>query len=159
MNFRHHLFFAGLAGLALFLNGCGDFGGHYGLGRFVLAICKISPEQKQDAQERVNRYFAAVANHQKPRPWRRYIAVQTLDPNPKQVTKYLQTRAAAQKKATSEDRTLGPEWTEPSQVHCIMVFDVQTREFVGSGCYVVSSLPAIGQVTTFETYSAQFVGQ
>jgi hypothetical protein len=150
---------AAFAGMALFFGGCSGLSDHYGLGHFVLTIRKISPAQQQDAQERVNRYFTAVKNHQKPRPWRRYIAVKTLDPNPKQVAKYLQAKAAAQKKAESEDRTLGPEWTEPSQLHCIMVFDVQTREVVGSGCYVVSSEPQVGQVTAFEHYEAEYVGQ
>ena len=50
-------------------------------------------------------------------------------------------------------------WAEPSQLRCLMVFDTQTRQFVGSGCYVVPSEPSNGKVETFETVSAEFVGQ
>jgi hypothetical protein len=39
-----------------------------------------------------------------------------------------------------------------------MVFDTQTREFVGSGCYVVSTAPRTGEVRQFEAVSAEFVG-
>jgi len=39
-----------------------------------------------------------------------------------------------------------------------MVFDTQTGQFDGSGCYLVSSEPPIGQITTFQTVSAEFVG-
>jgi hypothetical protein len=47
---------------------------------------------------------------------------------------------------------------EPAQLHCLMVFDTQAREFVGSGCYVVSSEPLAGDVAKFESVSAEFVG-
>jgi len=40
-----------------------------------------------------------------------------------------------------------------------MVFDTQAKQFVGSGCYVVESLPTPGTVTKFESASAEFVGQ
>jgi len=37
--------------------------------------------------------------------------------------------------------------------------DMQTRQFVGSGCYVVPSEPSNGNFETFETVSAEFGGQ
>jgi hypothetical protein len=40
-----------------------------------------------------------------------------------------------------------------------MVFDTQTRQFVGSGCYIVSGGLSNGEITQFETVSAEFVGQ
>ena len=49
-------------------------------------------------------------------------------------------------------------WAEPSQLRCLMVFDTQTRQFVGSGCYVVPSEPSNGKVETFETASGEFGG-
>jgi hypothetical protein len=47
---------------------------------------------------------------------------------------------------------------EPAQLRCLMVYDTQTREFVGSGCYVVSTEPLAGAVSKFESVSAEFVG-
>src|SRR5271166_1747662 len=150
MNPRHILFVC-VASLAMLVSGCSSFWGPNGLGERVLLIWKITPAQKEDAQKRANRYFTEVANHQRPRPWRRYVAVQTLDPNPKQQAKYVSSRATAQEKAQAEGKPLGSEWVEPSQLHCIMVFDVVTQESVGDKCYVVGALPSDGAVDTYET--------
>ena len=156
MSLRHTLLFL-FCGLALFVNGCASFYGPQGLGHRVLVVCKITPAQKEDAQKRANQYFTAVANHQKPRPARRYVAIQTLDPNPKQQAKYLQSRATAQEKAQSEGNPLGSEWVEPSQLHCIMVFDVVTQQSTNEKCYVVPSLPKDGEMNTYETFPAEFI--
>ena len=156
MNFRHFLFLC-FAGLLLLIGGCSSFYGPHGFGQLVLVVCKVAPVQKVDAQQRINRYFTKVAQHKKPRPRGRYIAVQTLDPIPKQEEKYLKDRATAQEKAVSEGKPLGSEWVDPSQLHCIMVFDVETQEPVGQSCYVVSTLPKIGDVNTYETVPAEFI--
>ena len=156
MNLRHFLFLC-FAGPLLLTGGCSSFYGPHGFGQLVLVVCKVAPVQKADAQQRINRYFTKVAQHQKPRPRGRYVAVQTLDPIPKQKEKYLKDRATAQEKAISEGKPLGSEWVDPSQLHCIMVFDVVTQEPVGQGCYVVSTLPKIGDVNTYETVPAEFI--
>ena len=145
------------ASLAIFLSGCASFSGPQGLGQLVLVICKITPAQKEDSQKRANQYFTEVAAHRKSRPWHRYIAVQTLDPNPNQQAKYLNSRNTAQEKAQSEGKPLGSEWVEPSQLHCIMVFDVVTQEPLGEKCYVVGDLPKDGDVNTYETFPAEFI--
>ena len=41
----------------------------------------------------------------------------------------------------------------------LMVYDTQTKQFVGSGCYLVSNEPSVGDVSMFQTVSAEFVGQ
>lgn len=156
MNPRHTFLFI-VSGLALLFNGCASFYGPHGFGQWVLVVCKVAPPQKEDAQKRANQYFAAVAHHQKPRPSHRYVAIQTLDPNPKQEAKYLKDRATAQEKAQSEGKPLGSEWVEPSQLHCIMVFDVVTQEATNEKCYVVGTLPKLGEVNTYETFPAEFI--
>jgi hypothetical protein len=156
MIFRNFLF-ASCAGFVLFFGGCASFYGPHGFGQYVLLIWKATPAQQEDAQQRANRYFSQVANHQKPRPTRRYVAVQTLDPNPKQRAKYLVSRETAQKKAESEDKPLGSEWADPDQLHCIMVFDVVTHESVGPSCYVVPAVPQPGAVSTYESFPAEFI--
>jgi hypothetical protein len=40
-----------------------------------------------------------------------------------------------------------------------MVYDTQTKQFVGSGCYLVSNEPSVGGVLVFQTFNAEFVGQ
>ena len=93
----------------------------------------------------------------KARPARRYVALQTLDPNAKQRGKYVKTREAAQKKAESKGEPLGSGWADASQLHCIMVFDAVTHESVGTDCYVVAELPKVGDVFTYDTFPAEFV--
>ena len=39
-----------------------------------------------------------------------------------------------------------------------MVFDTVSKEFVGSGCYVVGGTPELGDIDTFETFSAEYIG-
>jgi hypothetical protein len=156
INLQHFLL-AGFSSLLLFSAGCSSFYGPHGFGQLVLLVWKVTPEQKVDAQQRADRYFTKVARHEKPRPRGRYVAVQTLDPTSKQKEKYLKSRADAQQKAASEGKPLGAEWVDPSQLHCIMVFDVVTHESVGEKCYVVGSIPKAGDVNTYETFPAEFI--
>jgi hypothetical protein len=73
-------------------------------------------------------------------------AVETLRPTRKQLEDFNRKQPATPR-------------VEPAQLRCLMVFDTQTREFVGSGCYVVSTAPSVGEVAGFETVSAEFVGR
>lgn len=107
-----------------------------------------SPEQQSTAQKRANDYLVAVHKGRRRAATHRYIAVETLRPTKTQREDYLKKRA--QGKVPGVD---------PAQLRCLMVFDTQTKQFVGSGCYVVGSLPAPGAVAKFESVSAEFVGQ
>jgi hypothetical protein len=120
-------------------------------------VCKTTPVQQAAGQKLSNQYFSQVASDKKPRPTGRYVAVQTLDPNVKQRGKYLQSRAAAQKKAEANGEPLGRGWADAGALHCIMVFDVVTHESVGTNCYVVGTLPTIGELNTYDTFPAEFV--
>jgi hypothetical protein len=148
---------ASMAGVALFVGGCAAWSGPNSLGQHVLVVCKTTPAQQAAGQKLSNQYFSQIASGKKPRPIRRYVAVQTLDPNEKQRGKYVQTRAAAQKKAASKGESLGADWADPGHLHCIMIFDVVTHQSVGTNCYVVGSLPTIGAVETYDTFPAEFV--
>jgi hypothetical protein len=148
---------ASMAGVAFLVGGCAGWSGPNGLGQHVLVVCKATTAQQAAAQNLSNQYFSQVASGKKARPGRRYVALQTLDPNEKQRAKYEKTRIAAQKKAESEGEPLGSGWADASQLHCIMVFDVATRESVGTDCYVVADLPKIGDFATYDTFPAEFV--
>ena len=116
-------------------------------------------EQVAAAQEQVKDYFVAVKKHRKHASTHRYISVETLRPTKRQLDDY--------RKKGSEGRfATGPQGTgssthsdDPSKLRCLMVYDTQTKQFVGSGCYLVASEPAVGEVSIFQTVSAEFVGQ
>lgn len=104
-----------------------------------------TPKQQATAKQQVEAYLLAVKKRRKYAATHRYIAVETLRPTKQQIDDY-----------TKKDQSAGS--VEPAQLRCLMVFDTQTREFVGSGCYIVGSEPAVGEVTRFESVSAEFVG-
>jgi hypothetical protein len=105
-----------------------------------------TPEQQATAKQQVEEYLAAVKKDRKRAATHRFISVETLRPTKAQLANYSQKQRL-------------PRTAEPSQLRCLMVFDTQTRQFVGSGCYVVQGEPSVGEVTRFETVSAEFVGQ
>jgi hypothetical protein len=105
-----------------------------------------TPEQRATAERQVKNYLAAVKKGRKRAPSHRYISVETLRPTKKQLDEYSRKQPSSRA-------------VESSQLRCLMVFDTQTQHFVGSGCYLVTGEPSIGQVTRFETVSAEFVGQ
>jgi len=106
-----------------------------------------SPEQQSIARKRIKDYLLTVQKGERPAT-RRYVSVETLRPTKAQSADYLKKRA--QRKAPAAD---------PVQLHCLIVFDTQAKQFVGSGCYVVERLPTPGAVTKFESASAEFVAQ
>lgn len=122
-----------------------------------LIICKFSPAQQAAAEKEVQRYTKAVQKRERPPAKHRYIAVRTLDPNEKQRAAYVKKREAEKKWDEGEHLLLSPDWVEPDRLHCVMVFDTESKQFVGSGCYVVGQLPAEGEVEKFETYNAEYV--
>jgi hypothetical protein len=148
---------AWMAGVAVLISGCAGSSGPNHLGQLVLVVCKTTPAQQAAARNLSNQYFSDVASGKKARPSRRYVALQTLDPNAKQRGKYLKTREDAQKKAESKGEPLGSGWADASQLHCVMVFDAASHESVGSDCYVVAELPKIGDIFTYDTFPAEFV--
>jgi hypothetical protein len=79
----------------------------------------------------------------------RYVAVDTLRPNKKQTETYLKKVATEKQKA---------DWNKPKKLFCVMVFDTVSKEFVGSGCYVVGATLQPGELDTFETHSAEYIG-
>jgi hypothetical protein len=125
-----------------------------GARNIVLLICKISPEQQKVAEANIRDYHT-----RKLRPTNsRYVAIDTLRPNKKQTETYLKKVAAEKQKADWNKEKLSDRWVEPAKLRCVMVFDTVSKEFVGSGCYVVGATPQLGEIDTFETYSAEYIG-
>jgi hypothetical protein len=132
----------------------------YGVDYYDADYCYTpTPEQLAAAREQVKDYLVAVKKHRKHASTHRYISVETLRPTKKQLEDY--------REKGSEGRfATGPQGTAPSthsndssKLRCLMVYDTQTKQFVGSGCYLVASEPPVGNVSIFQTVSAEFVGQ
>jgi hypothetical protein len=102
-------------------------------------------EQRIGAKLEAESYLLAVHTGHKHAPTRRYISVETLRPTKRQLDEYTRKLPAARQ-------------VDPTKLHCLMVFDTQTKEFVGSQCYIVDSEPSTGGVAQFEGISAEFVG-
>jgi hypothetical protein len=144
--------------LAAILCGCADLEQSGVLHNLYLIICKPTPEQQGTAQNQVQHYLAAVQKGSQPAPKHRYIAVQTLDPTLKQKLVYVTKKTKAQMAAEKNGERLPESWVGTEQLHCLMVFDTKSEQFVGTGCYVVGSLPAPGTLAQFESVTAEFVG-
>ena len=125
---------------------------------FALIKCPVSPAQASTARVHVKRYLAAVASGHRPPPRHRYVAVKTLPPNQKQAAAYIKKRQAAAAVAAAKHEALPEKWAEPSKVKCVMIFDTQSKQFVGTVCYVIGEEPPIGEIARFDTMSAEFVG-
>jgi len=120
--------------------------GDYGVSYYDSVYCYTpTAEQLSTAQEQVKDYLLAVKKGRKHAATHRYISLAALKPTKKQLEDYT-------KKQPSQP-------ADPSQLRCLMVFDTQAKQFVGSGCYVVTGKPSIGDVETLGNVSAEFVGQ
>jgi len=102
-------------------------------------------KQRAGAKLEAESYLLAVRMRHKHAPTHRYISVETLRPTNQQLDGYTRKLPAARR-------------LDPRKFHCLMVFDTQTKEFVGSHCYIVGSEPSAGEVAQFEGISAEFVG-
>src|ERR1700721_1016886 len=129
-----------------------------GVPDLALIKCPVSPAQPSTAQGRGRLFLGAGASGHRPAPRNRYVAVTTLSPNEKQTAAYVKKRQAAAADAASKNEALPAKWTEPSKLKCVMIFDTQSKQFVGNVCYVISSQPPIGELARFDTMSAEFVG-
>lgn len=114
--------------------------------------------QATTAEKRVKDYLVAVRKGHRRAATHRYVAVETLKPTKKQLEDYTKKQADAKSAAAAGESQLSRRWVPPNQLRCIMVFDTQSKQFVGSGCYVVGAPPPMGTVAKFDTYSAEFVG-
>jgi hypothetical protein len=117
-----------------------------------------TPAQVTTAQKRVKDYLAAVQKGRRRAATHRYIAVETLKPTKKQLEDYEKKQAKAKSAAAAGGAQMSNRWVPPNQLRCVMVFDTQSKQFVGSGCYLIGNPPPIGTVAKFDTYSAEFVG-
>lgn len=142
----------------LHFSGCETFWDYGSIGKVYL-IYKFSPQQASDAEMQVQRYSIAVQRGKRAPVKQRYIAVQTLDPDHKQLEAYAKQRAAEKVLDDAQGRSLSPQSVGKDKLHCLMVFDTVSEQFVGSDCYVVSALPAEEQLVTLESVTAEFVGR
>jgi hypothetical protein len=120
----------------------------------AVGVYKATPRQTQLANQRAAAAFEQFSTQQRKaleESGTRYLAVRTADPTPAQWT---EIRRDMQKPGS---RFLGPA-KAPSKIYCVMIWDTQSGEIVGTDCYAVLKLPAAGELARFDTYTAQYVG-
>jgi hypothetical protein len=117
-----------------------------------------TPDQIKTAQKQVQNYVAAVHGGRRHPAKHRYIAVRTLNPTKEQLADYDKKLADAKSAAAGGESQLSNRWVTPNKLRCVMLFDTQSKQFVGAGCYVITGTPPSGAVAKFDTYSAEFVG-
>jgi hypothetical protein len=133
--------------------------GIYGVSYYDADYCYTpTPEQLAVAEKQVELYLSAVKKHRKHPAKHRYISVETLRPTKKQLEDYTKKRSEGKFAAAPGGNASSSGHADDSKLRCLMVYDTQTRQFVGSGCYLVSDEPAVGNVSFFQTVSAEFVG-
>jgi hypothetical protein len=118
----------------------------------------LTAEQRAEAKKRVRDYYAASRTNWRRPAKKRYIAVQ-IPPAKSHIADYKQKRREAAAAARSAQERLSNHWVAPESLKCVMMFDTQTKQFVGSHCYAVGALPAIGDSVKFDTFNAEFVGR
>ena len=134
--------------------------GHRGpTSAIYLAISESSAAQQSEVQAQMQRLNAALQAGTLHGPTLRYIALPTLNPTKAQIEAYLERRGEAQAAAAARRRKLARTWVDPSRLHCLMVWDLQSNSLVTRNCYMVGPLPDIGTVSKFEDVTAEFVGQ
>jgi hypothetical protein len=146
-----------LLAAVLLLSGCAtaskllSFAGNWAVGAY-----RATARQIQVADQRASAAFARMPATEK-KALRdegvRYLAVRTEDPNPQQMKEIRRNMAA---KPSGPYGT--PTAAAPKKVYCVMIWDTQTHEVVGTDCYAVVKLPPPGEPARFDTYTAQYVG-
>jgi hypothetical protein len=132
----------------------------YGASYYDAEYCYTpTAEQIATAHDQVQDYFLAVRKHRKLPATHRYISVETLRPTKKQFEEYSKKRSEEKFAAGAQGSESSTNTEDPSKTLCLMVYDVQTKQFAGLGCYLVSNEPAVGDVSVFQTISVEFVGR
>jgi hypothetical protein len=119
---------------------------------YALMNWNASPEQIAQAQSRFQQYLSHKKN-QKIRA--KYVAVETLPPGNKLKQAYQQRYTEVELSAAAHGSKPSQQWVSPNQLHCVMIFDAQSKQLASTKCYVVGALPAKGQVARFDTFEAE----
>jgi hypothetical protein len=120
----------------------------------AVGVYKATPEQTRLADQRASASFGHFSPQQKKaleESGTRYLAVRTADPTPAQWTEI-------RKDMQKPDSMYSVGRQAPSKIYCVMIWDTQSRQIVGTDCYAVLKLPTPGELARFDTYTAQYVG-
>lgn len=141
--------------LVLGLAGCATAGRLFSLaGDWAVGVYRATARQIQIADQRAAALFDRMGPAEKQEmkdAGIRYLAVRTEDPNPQQM-------AQIRREMARPASLYGTPSAAPKKVYCVMIWDTQTREVVGTDCYAVVKLPTPGEPARFDTYTAQYVG-
>ena len=119
-----------------------------------LGAYKATPQQIRLADQRATATFNRFSPQEKKtlkESGTRYLAVRTADPTPTQ-------RAEIRRNVEKPGSLYAGPTKAPGKIYCVMIWDTQSREVVGTDCYAVVNLPTPSTVARFDTYTAQYVG-
>ena len=118
-----------------------------------LGAYRATPQQIRLADQRATATATGSPSREKAfkESGTRYLAVRTADPT---ATQRAEIRKEMQKPGSIY---AGPK-KAPSKIYCVMIWDTQSGEVVGTDCHAVANLPTPGTVARFDTYTAQYVG-
>ena len=146
-----------LLGAVLLLSGCATAGKLLSLvNNWAVGAYRATARQIQVADQRASTLFDRMPASKKQAlkdEGVRYLAVRTDDPNPEQMK---EIRRNMSKPSGGYGATTTS--AAPKKVYCVMIWDTQTREVVGTDCYAVLKLPPPDEPARFDTYTAQYVG-
>ncbi len=144
-----------LLGAVLLLSGCATADKLLSfVGDWAVGVYKATARQTQVADQRATAAFDRMPAAKKKAmkdAGVRYLAVRTEDPTPAQMTQI-------RREMTKPGSKYGAAKSAPKKVYCVMIWDTQTREVVGTDCYAVLKLPQQDESARFDTYTAQYVG-
>ncbi len=156
MKIRLQTFFLGAV---LLLSGCATAGKLWSFaGDWAVGVYRATTRQIQVADRRASEAYEKMPTEKKKTlkdSGTRYLAVRTEDPTPAQM---VEIRREMAKPAAASGPYGATTPSAPKKVYCVMIWDTQTREVVGTDCYAVLKLPTPGADVRFDTYSAQYVG-
>jgi hypothetical protein len=114
---------------------------------------RATPQQIRLADQRATAAYKRFSPQEKKtfkESGKRYLAVRTADPTPAQRAEIRRDMEKPGSKYFGQAKT--------GKIYCVMIWDTQSKEVVGTDCYAVASLPTSGTVARFDTYTAQYVG-
>lgn len=146
-----------LLGAVMLLSGCATAGKLLSLvNDWAVGAYRATARQIQVADQRAAALFDRMPASEKKKlkdDGIRYLAVRTDDPTPEQMKEIRRNMAKP-----SGGYGASATSSAPKKVYCVMIWDTQTHEVVGTDCYAVLKLPPPGEPVRFDTYTAQYVG-
>jgi hypothetical protein len=160
---RAFLLVAPLTFLLSTFSGCSSLDSPTGKAKTaVIGSYVATPRQEQVARTKAIHYYGALTPAKKAALAERnvrYLAVVTESPTPDQIALIKKSIKASPQAAADYGVKIPAEgkWELKKPVYCLMVWDTESHQVVGTNCYAFLKVPVAGSMEQFDTYSAQII--